>query len=81
MHLPDVQGDSVLEALCADVRTVSIPVVVISADATPKQISRMRAAGADAYLTKPLDVRQFQGVIDRILYHKESSTEESALAV
>jgi CheY-like chemotaxis protein len=41
--------------------------VVISADATPKSIERLRAAGADAYLTKPLDVKLFLRTLERLL--------------
>jgi PAS domain S-box-containing protein len=67
LHLPDVQGDEVLRRLRADVRTAHIPVVMISADATPRTIERLRAQGADAYLTKPLDVDEFLSTIDRLL--------------
>ena len=37
--------------------------VIISADATPRQIERLMSAGARAYLTKPLDVEEFFQVI------------------
>ena len=33
--------------------------IVVSADATTGQIQRLLAAGATAYLTKPLDVQRF----------------------
>ncbi len=33
---------------------VDIPVVILSADATPETVSQCTAAGADAYLTKPV---------------------------
>ena len=67
LHLPDVQGDEVLRRLRADPRTARIPVVMISADATPRTIDRLRAEGADAYLTKPLDVDEFLSTLDRLL--------------
>ena len=67
LHLPDVRGDEVLRGLRRDPRTASIPVVVVSADATPRAIARLRADGADAYLTKPLDVDDFLATIDRLL--------------
>ena len=38
--------------------------MMISADATSEQIERLRAAGADDYLTKPIDVRKFLAVVD-----------------
>ncbi len=67
LHLPDVQGDEVLRRLRADKRTARIPVVMISADATPRTIDRLLSEGADAYLTKPLDVDEFLAAIDRLL--------------
>ena len=67
IHLPDIDGGEVLRALRADPQTADIPVVVMSADATHAQIERMLAAGANAYLTKPIDVRQFLDVVGRIL--------------
>ncbi len=67
LHLPDVQGDEVLRRLRSDTRTAGIPVVMISADATPRTIDRLIARGADAYLTKPLDVDEFLSTIDRLL--------------
>jgi CheY-like chemotaxis protein len=63
VHLPDVPGEDVLEELRADHATRHIPVVVISADATPERVRRMLAAGAGAYLTKPLDIRRLLGLI------------------
>jgi DNA-binding response OmpR family regulator len=62
-----VRGDEVLRSLRRDPRTAGIPVVVISADATPRTIHRLRTQGADAYLTKPLDVDEFLTTIDRLL--------------
>jgi CheY-like chemotaxis protein len=67
LHLPDVNGDEVLRRLRADPRTAHIPVVMISADATPRTIDRLLAQGADAYITKPLDVDEFLATIDRLL--------------
>jgi PAS domain S-box-containing protein len=56
LHLPDMHGRDVLEHLKGDPATAAIPVVVLSADATPAQFERLRAAGAAGYLTKPIDV-------------------------
>lgn len=67
LHLPDISGQEILTMLQADPATSSIPVVVISADATPGEIARARAAGARDYLTKPFEVRQFLEILDREL--------------
>jgi CheY-like chemotaxis protein len=73
LHLPDVPGWEVLRHLKADVATQSIPVVVVSADATPPQVQRLLAGGAEGYLTKPLDVKQFFLILEETL----SETKES----
>jgi protein-histidine pros-kinase len=67
LHLPDIQGIEVLQKVRSDPNLRSIPVVVTSADATPGQIARLRAAGADEYLTKPLDILKFSEVVRKYL--------------
>jgi len=70
LHLPDVPGDEVLQRLLEDPRTRGIPVVILSADATPGHVERLLAAGAEAYLTKPLDVRQLLALVDQFVSGK-----------
>jgi signal transduction histidine kinase/ActR/RegA family two-component response regulator len=67
LHLPDMPGEEVLSRLRADPATSGIPVVVLSADATQDHISRLTAAGADAYLTKPISVRALLQAVDQAL--------------
>jgi len=67
VHLPDIDGDEVLRRLKGDDRTRHIPVIMLSADATPTQPSRFRRAGADAYLTKPIHVKELLNAIDDAL--------------
>ena len=63
LHLPDLHGHEVLEHLKRDPVTDAIPVVVVSADATPSQIEKLRAAGAAEYLTKPIDVGRLLEIV------------------
>ena len=67
LHLPDLPGWEVLSQLRLSETTADIPVVVISADATPRQIKRLIKAGALSYLTKPLDVTEFFRVLDNTI--------------
>jgi CheY-like chemotaxis protein len=67
LHLPDMGGDAVLQRLRDDPATASIPVIMVSADATPGQVQRLLAAGASAYLTKPIDVPQLLRILDQAL--------------
>lgn len=67
LHLPGLMGDQVLKRLKADPEMRSIPVAILSADATQKQIEKLLAAGADAYLTKPLDLKRLFDLLERHL--------------
>jgi PAS domain S-box-containing protein len=67
LHLPDISGEEVLQQLREDPATASIPVIVLSADAAPGQVQRLVAAGALAYLTKPLNVRELLRLLDQTL--------------
>ena len=53
--------------LTEDAEIRQIPVAVLSADAMPGQVKRLKAAGAIAYLTKPLDVGQVLSLLDELL--------------
>jgi CheY-like chemotaxis protein len=64
LHLPDMDGEQVLQRLRDDPATASIPVVIVSADATPGRVQRLVTAGAVGYLTKPIDVRELLRFLD-----------------
>ena len=66
LHLPDISGDVVLRQLRDDPATASIPVVMVSADATTGQVRRLLAEGAHAYITKPIDVAELRRVVDNL---------------
>ncbi|MDQ3993971.1 MAG: ATP-binding protein [Actinomycetota bacterium] len=67
LHLPDLKGEEVLAQLRADERTRDIAVVILSADATRRQLAPLLAAGAQDYLTKPIRVRHLLEVVDEFL--------------
>jgi CheY-like chemotaxis protein len=67
LHLPDMTGDEVLRALRQRSATAETPIVMISADATPSQVDRLYAAGANEYFTKPLDIRRLLNYVDEVL--------------
>lgn len=67
LNLPDAHGSDVQQQLTADEDTREIPIIVISADAMPRQIKRLKEAGVKEYLTKPLDIEHFLDVIDKYI--------------
>jgi PAS domain S-box-containing protein len=64
-QLADGDGLDVLHGLREAGR--SLPIVVVSANAQPEQIAAARAAGAQHYLTKPIDVRELLALVDELL--------------
>ena len=70
LHLGGKDGGEVLRQLKQDDQTAGIPVVMVSADATPGQIERLLALGAQSYLTKPLDIKLFIQLVEELLREK-----------
>ena len=70
VHLPDMDGRDVLFKLKADPKTASIPVMVVTADATARQEQRMWEAGACCYLTKPLDIQKLLKAVEELLVYE-----------
>ena len=73
LNLPDMHGSEVLQRLQQNPETARIPVVILSADATPSQIERLLTAGARNYLTKPFDLDPFLAVIDEFVTEPQAT--------
>lgn len=64
MQLPGISGKQVLQQVR---RRMGIPVLVLSADAMPGSMQDAIDAGAQDYLTKPLDIERFKQMLCRFL--------------
>ncbi len=67
VHLPDASGLDFLKLAKANPETRHIPVIMISADATPEQVDACLSAGAACYLTKPVQIQALLQQIDDLL--------------
>ena len=76
LDLPDVPGAEVLRRLRAEPATSAVPVIIVSADATPGAGDRMLSAGACAYVTKPIDVKRLLRVVDAALLGADAALRE-----
>jgi PAS domain S-box-containing protein len=76
MHLPDIDGLDLLRHLKADSGTAAIPVIVLSADATPGRIERAMQAGAADYLPKPLSLQELLARVDALLEQMDTTWNE-----
>ena len=64
LHLPDMPGEAVLEQLRLLPGLAEVPVVVVTADASPSVRERLSALGSDGFLTKPITLDDVLGWID-----------------
>src|SRR5262245_21441019 len=67
INMPSVDGEELLRRLAADAMLRSIPVIVISTDATRNRIARMMALGARGYVTKPFAPETLRAELERTL--------------
>ncbi len=65
LNLPDIHGSEVLKNLKSNQNSKHIPVIIISADAMPKQIDELYITGASNYLTKPIELSSFLTEVDK----------------
>jgi signal transduction histidine kinase/CheY-like chemotaxis protein len=69
VHLPALNGDEVLAALREHVDPAlrRTPVVIVTADVSGGAEDRLRTAGADAFIAKPVDVKLLLSEIDHFV--------------
>jgi CheY-like chemotaxis protein len=67
IHLPGMDGLSVVRAIKSDERTSRIPILALTAHAMRGDKDRFLEAGCDGYISKPIDVKTFIASIERYL--------------
>lgn len=72
ISLPGMSGFDALAILKEDERTRHVPAVALTAHSTSEDQDKIREAGFDGFLSKPLDTRAFPGAIASHLGGSES---------
>ena len=67
IQMPGGTGMLVLDRLKASTKTSQIPVIVLSGSTDPQADLSVRTRGADAFLSKPVDVDELLGTMARLL--------------
>lgn len=67
IHLPHVSGLDLIIALKGDAELSTVPVMAVTAYAGKGDEDRIRAAGAEAYVSKPISVLKFVDTVDGLL--------------
>jgi two-component system cell cycle response regulator DivK len=65
IQLPDIDGITALGRIRADPASERIPVLAVSASVMPDEQQRIVASGFDAYITKPINVKNFVETVDK----------------
>jgi two-component system chemotaxis response regulator CheY len=67
INMPVMDGEEFVRRMRADGPFQTMPVIVISTDATINRIHTMQALGATGYLQKPFGPEQLRNELDRVL--------------
>jgi CheY-like chemotaxis protein len=67
IHLPGMDGLSVVRAMKENARTSRIPILALTAHAMRGDKDRFLEAGCDGYISKPIDVKTFLSSIERFI--------------
>jgi chemotaxis family two-component system response regulator Rcp1 len=66
LNLPRLTGHEVLAAMRTDEALRRIPVAVLTTSSAESDVAKTYDLGANCYLTKPVDVEQFIGMVQSI---------------
>ncbi len=67
IQMPNVSGLDLIEAAKADAMLRSIPVLAVTAYAGKGDEERIRDAGAEGYLAKPVSIRPFMAAVKALI--------------
>ena len=67
IQMPHVSGFELIEALKSDETLKRIPIMAVTAYAGREDEDRIRAAGADAYVSKPISLARFVQEVSALL--------------
>jgi two-component system, chemotaxis family, chemotaxis protein CheY len=67
INMPGMDGEELLRRLSSDEMLRTIPVIVVSTDATGRRMERMLSLGARGYMTKPFVPEALRAELERTL--------------
>ena len=65
--MPTMDGFEATKILKADAETRNIPIIALTSYAMKEDDEKMREAGCDGYITKPIDTREFLKKVSEFL--------------
>ena len=75
IQLPHVSGLDLIRMVRDDETLREVPIMAVTAYATAGDEERIRGAGAESYVTKPISVARFVAEVDALLAPKKAPAE------
>jgi len=73
IHLPGISGIEALKVLRAEAATAGIPVIAVTASVMQQDRKQITEAGFDAYVGKPINLKEFLDAVRATLERKEAA--------
>ena len=67
IQLPDIDGIEALRRIRAEASLDAVPVLAVSASVMPDDQQKIISSGFDAFITKPINLKQFVETVQRFL--------------
>ena len=67
IQLPDIDGIEALRRIRAEPALDAVPVIAVSASVMPDDQQKIVTSGFDAFVTKPINLKQFLDTVHRFL--------------
>ncbi len=77
IQLPHVSGLELIQLIRSDEELAQVPIMAVTAYSAPGDDERIRAAGAQSYVSKPISVSRFVAEVDALLAPREPVREDS----
>jgi len=71
IQLPGINGIEAFKRIRAEPKTAHVPVVALTASVTPTDRSAITAAGFDAFIGKPINLKEFLDTVKRLIERKK----------
>jgi two-component system cell cycle response regulator DivK len=69
IQLPDIDGIAALREIRKESSLDAMPVLAVSASVMPDEQQKVVTSGFDAFITKPINLKQFLETVQRFLTH------------
>lgn len=67
LNMPNMNGKELIEKIRADEKFSSVPIIIVTTEASTNRISQLRDTGINGYIRKPFTPEQVRDEINNIL--------------